>query len=171
MLVAIGIGSNIDPESNLKAAATMLREEWPGIRFSSVVQSKARDHEDQRDFLNAVAIMETDKSPKEILNKLQFIEQKLKKNPSFRFGPRTIDLDLLLYGENVFPTNNAWKAYQQTSNALIIPHPRMHERRFVLEPLCSLLSPNALHPMLRRNFQSLLNSVHDQQCTCTTVVL
>ena len=98
---------------------------------------------------------------------LRGIETKLKKSPPFKFGPRTIDLDLLLYGNKVIPSKGEWlRSYTlpATSYKLIVPHPRMHERRFVLEPLCELLNPQAVHPTLRQSWAKLLESTKDQEC-------
>ena len=116
--IFLGLGSNIDPEANLKAAAKELRDIWPDIRFSHVYRSKAAEVTDQPDFLNAVAVIETDETPEKIASRLHTIEKILKKNPPFRFGPRTIDLDLLLYGDDTI-----------TTAKLTVPHPRMHQRR------------------------------------------
>lgn len=148
----IALGSNIDPEDNLKAAATMLRDRYPAIRFSSVYRSAPLHHEHQEDFLNAVAALESDLSPQEIFEYLQHIERHLKKNPPFRFGPRTIDLDLLLHGDVI-----------QEEPPPILPHPRMHERRFVLDPLLELLSPDEKHPVFNKTWGELLQQTADQQ--------
>lgn len=125
----IGIGSNIHPVENLQACAKALRDNFSSITFSRVYQSAARDEEQQDDFYNAVARVETDKSPEEVHFALQSIEEDLKKDPPYNKGPRTIDLDILLFENYQLATHNS---------QLIIPHPRMTERRFVLEPLCEL---------------------------------
>jgi 2-amino-4-hydroxy-6-hydroxymethyldihydropteridine diphosphokinase len=158
--VAIGLGSNIDAEKNLREAARILRETWPEIRFSSVYRTAPREREDQPEFLNAVAVVETDESPEEIFQTLQEIEHALGKAPPFRYGPRTIDLDLLLYGNRV-----------QDALALTLPHPRMHERRFVLEPLTELINRTDLHPVLKRSWQELLMQTEKQECTQTDFTL
>lgn len=123
----IGIGSNIDAVNNMITCARALRDDFPYITFSSVYKTAARDEPQQDDFLNAVAKIETDEPPEEVYFALKSIEDDLKKDPPYEKGPRTIDLDILLY-EDV--TVNDEK--------LTIPHPRMTERRFVLEPLCEL---------------------------------
>ncbi len=151
--VVIGLGSNVQPQANLVAAADLLREEWPDIRFSSVYRSKAVGHVDQDDFLNAIAIIETDRDAQSVHGKLKQIEEALGKAIDFRFGPRTIDLDLLLYGNEII--NEA---------DLIVPHPRMHERKFVLEPLCELIDPNLKHPMIGKRWKELLQTTKDQEC-------
>ncbi len=151
--VFVALGSNISPEKNLRAAATMLRTIFPDIRFSSAYRTAPRDIEDQPDFLNAVATFESEDSPEIIHEKLMQIEHTLKKNPPFRSGPRTIDLDLLLYGNEVINTPE-----------LTIPHPRMHERRFVLEPLSELLDPTAKHPLSGKTWEELLQMTMGQKC-------
>lgn len=77
----IGIGSNINPEENLKACAKMLRADYPGITFSSVYRTAARDAVDQEDFLNAVAKIETDETAEELYETLKAIEKELGKDP------------------------------------------------------------------------------------------
>lgn len=150
--IYIALGSNIDPENNLKAAATMLRERHPAVRFSSVYRSAPLHHEEQDDFLNAVARIDADHTPDAIYAFLTHIEGLLKKNPPFKFGPRTIDLDLLLHGNVIQP-----------NPPLILPHPRMHERRFVLEPLTELLHPKEKHPILGKAWEELLQMTKGQQ--------
>jgi 2-amino-4-hydroxy-6-hydroxymethyldihydropteridine diphosphokinase len=111
--------------------ARALRDDFPYITFSSVYRTAARDEESQDDFLNAVAKIDTDESPEEVHYALQSIEEDLGKDPPYEKGPRTIDLDILLY-DPLPPTPYALPP------TLSIPHPRMTERRFVLEPLCEL---------------------------------
>jgi 2-amino-4-hydroxy-6-hydroxymethyldihydropteridine diphosphokinase len=143
MAVYIGMGSNIDAETNMKKAAAMLRERWPRITFSSVYKTAAREVTDQADFLNAVGMMQTEENPEAIAGALRMIESALRKAPPFKFGPRTIDLDLLLYGNQKIETVE-----------LTVPHPRMMERRFVLEPL-SELDPS---------WKDALKNVANQDC-------
>lgn len=102
----------------------------------------------QERYLNAVASIETQRSPDELLAVLQQIEQALGRRPStVRWGPRPVDLDLLLYDDLVLQTQH-----------LTIPHPRMHERRFVLEPLAQL-APDLLHPVLQHTISQLLSQL------------
>jgi 2-amino-4-hydroxy-6-hydroxymethyldihydropteridine diphosphokinase len=157
--IFIALGSNIDPEANLRRSTALLRERWPAVRFSSVYRSKARERTDQHDFLNAVAAFDSDQSPEEIFTELQVIEQRLGKDPPYRFGPRTIDLDLLLDDDLIL------------RNEVTIPHPRMHQRRFVLEPLCELIVPAAEHPVLHETWEALLARTMDQDCERTDLVL
>lgn len=170
----IGIGSNVRPELNLRKTAVLLRKHWPLIRFSTVYRSAPMERGDQAEFLNAVALAETGESPRTVHDFLQSIERKLKKAPPFRFGPRTIDLDLLLYGDEIYPSEKNWRSSSKPkaqSSKLMIPHPRLHLRRFVLEPLCELLDPETPHPALRRSLGSLLADVKDQQCVKINLLL
>jgi 2-amino-4-hydroxy-6-hydroxymethyldihydropteridine diphosphokinase len=130
----------------MKTCAEMLRKHFPDILFSGVYQTAARDVRDQDDFLNAVGKLETDLTPEELYAHLLTIENILKKNPPYSKGPRTIDLDILLYGDTKYEIQN-------TKYSLHIPHPRMQDRRFVLEPLCELSDD----PIWKRALQKTLN--------------
>jgi 2-amino-4-hydroxy-6-hydroxymethyldihydropteridine diphosphokinase len=157
--VFLGLGSNIDPETNLRDAAAMLREQFPSLRFSPVYRSKAIGYEDQADFLNAVAVMETKKTPEEIQEVLRGTEKHLKKATPFANGPRTIDLDLLLYGDEIIDRPG-----------LTVPHPRMHGRRFVLQPLFDLGIAGD-HPKAQETWSSLLKTVENQEIAPTDLRL
>lgn len=166
-LAVIGIGSNILPEKNLARAAEALRTLWPQIRCSPVYQTAPQDRTDQPSFLNAIGIVETETEPINIYDALQTIERTLQKDVRERFGPRTIDLDLLLYGTIIFPDQREWAKAQSSTHhtGLLLPHPRMHRRRFVLEPLCALGLGDLTHPVLQTTFHQLLHDVTDQPCT------
>ena len=144
----------------MKKSAELLRTTFPSIRFSSVYRTKAMEVEAQDDFLNAVAQIETDHTPEEVFKLLQSIEQKLKKNAPFRYGPRTIDLDLLLYDDVRIDTP-----------ALTIPHLGMHGRRFVLEPLLELINPENHHPLLKKTWEELFSKVLDQKSKKVDILL
>ena len=127
----IGLGANLgDREAMLRSALEQLGAE-PGIDVMAV--SKLRDTDpvgitDQPRFLNAAAAVETDLTARELLDRLLGIERRLgRTREAPRFGPRTIDLDLLLYGDE-----------QIDDPGLEVPHPRLHERLFALEPLADL---------------------------------
>ncbi len=158
--VYIALGSNIDPEANLRSAAALLKKAFVGIRFSPVYLSAPLGFTDQPAFLNAAAVFDTALSPEKVALKLRAIEKKLKKNPPVRFGPRTIDLDLLLYGQ-----------YISLDDALTIPHLRLHARRFVLQPLLDLGAGDVLHPGFDRKLKSYLPEVQKQKCTKTKMKL
>jgi len=134
----VGLGANLgDREAMLRSALEQLRAEH-GLRVTAV--SALRDttpvgFRDQPRFLNAAAAVETDLGARELLDRLLGIERRLgRSREGPRFGPRTIDLDLLLYGEE-----------EIDEPGLHVPHPRLHERLFALEPL-SDLDPDLIVP-------------------------
>jgi 2-amino-4-hydroxy-6-hydroxymethyldihydropteridine diphosphokinase len=134
----VGLGANLgDREAMLRSALEQLRAE-PGVDVTAV--SAFRDTApvgivDQPRFLNAAAALETDLGPRELLALLLGIERRLgRTREGPRFGPRTIDLDLLLYGDA-----------QIDEPGLQVPHPRLHERLFALEPLAEL-EPDLIVP-------------------------
>ena len=126
----VGIGSNLgDREANLRSAIELLTAE-DGIEVVAV--SEVRETEpvgpvDQGPFLNGVVQVETALPPVELLERLLSVESRLGRVRAERWGPRTIDLDLLLYGSETVD-----------EPGLTVPHPRLHERRFALEPLLDL---------------------------------
>ena len=131
MRAFVGLGSNLgDRESYLRRAIELLREE-PGIdvvAVSTVRETEPVDYLDQPRFLNAVALVETALAPRALLDRLLAVEQALgRQRDGPRFGPRTIDLDLLLYGDE-----------SVDESGLEVPHPRLTKRRFALEPLHEL---------------------------------
>ena len=126
----VGIGSNLgDREGNLRCAVELLSAE-DGIDIVSVSEIRETDPVgpvEQAPFLNGAVRIETDLAPRELLQRLLGVEQRLGRVRGKRWGPRTIDLDLLLYGDEVVD-----------EPGLTVPHPRLHERRFALEPLSDL---------------------------------
>ncbi len=101
-------------------------------------------------FLNGVAQIETDVAPQSLLAVCREIERSLGRDPGHRSGPRTIDLDMLLYGDRVMQEQE-----------LTVPHPRFHLRRFVLEPLVEL-EPTLIHPLLKQTVKELLAQLTDK---------
>lgn len=156
----IALGSNIDAETNMKECAALLREAWTDIRFANVYSSAAQYEEDQDDFLNSAAYVQTEEPAEDIHDVLTSIEKALKKDIAYANGPRTIDLDLLLYDDTCVDTDT-----------LQVPHPRMHTRKFVLAPLCELLDPQAVHPILEETWADLLKKTQDQTCDVTDINL
>jgi 2-amino-4-hydroxy-6-hydroxymethyldihydropteridine diphosphokinase len=134
----VGLGANLgDRESTIRRALDLLRSE-PGLDVVAVSAFRETDPVgllEQPRFLNAAAAVDTDLPPRELLGRLLAVERALgRSREGPRFGPRTIDLDLLLYGGEVVD-----------EPGLIVPHPRLHERRFALEPLAEL-DPDAFVP-------------------------
>jgi 2-amino-4-hydroxy-6-hydroxymethyldihydropteridine diphosphokinase len=133
----VGIGSNLgDREAALRRAVELLAAE-EGIEVVAV--SELRETEpvgpvEQGLFLNGAVRLATELPPRELLERLLAIERRLGRVRTERFGPRTIDLDLLVYGEQVID-----------EPGLTIPHPRLHERRFALDPLAEL-APDLVIP-------------------------
>jgi len=149
----LGLGSNVgDRESYLKAAtdAVCKLEKTRTISSSSIYETEPWGVKDQNRFLNQVIEIETELTPLDLLAACQNIERNLKRRKTKRWGPREIDVDLLLYGKSVI------------DNELIqIPHPSFQERRFVLVPL-SEIAPQLEVPGLGRSVQELLNVCPDQ---------
>jgi 2-amino-4-hydroxy-6-hydroxymethyldihydropteridine diphosphokinase len=121
----VGLGANLgDREGSIRRALELLGAR----RISSIRETEPWGNPDQPRFLNAVAELETDLGARELLDRLLAVETTLgRTRDGFRWGPRTIDLDLLLYGDE-----------RLDEPGLTIPHPHLHERLFVLEPLAEL---------------------------------
>jgi len=130
----------------IEAAIARLKSETGVVvvRVSSFIETKPVGGPPQGDFLNGVVEIETTLAPRELLNRLQEIENALGRVRGERWGPRTMDLDILLYGGEIVREPD-----------LVIPHPLMHERRFVLGPLAEI-APGVRHPVLRKTMKDLL---------------
>jgi 2-amino-4-hydroxy-6-hydroxymethyldihydropteridine diphosphokinase len=129
VLAYIGLGTNLgDRELNLRRALERLEELGP-VRASSIRETDPVGVTDQPKFLNAAAELATELPPRELLERLLEIERELGRDRAAerRWGPRVIDLDLLLFEEEAID-----------EPGLTVPHPRLADRRFVLEPLCEL---------------------------------
>jgi 2-amino-4-hydroxy-6-hydroxymethyldihydropteridine diphosphokinase len=151
-IVYIALGSNLgDRAENLRAAREQIAApDLRVLRESSIYETAPRDIEDQPWFLNQVIECETDLFPRQLLARLKKIERAMGRKKRVPKGPREIDLDILLYGDAVV------KAPE-----LEVPHPRMTERRFVLEPLAELV-PDKKHPGTRRTMREMLSGVSNQ---------
>jgi 2-amino-4-hydroxy-6-hydroxymethyldihydropteridine diphosphokinase len=147
----IALGANLgDRQSNILAALAKL-EHTPGInvtKVSTLIENPAvGGPADSPPFLNAAAELVTSLTPAALLEALLAVEQSLGRTRDVKWGPRAIDLDLLLYADHVLNTRG-----------LTLPHPLMHQRRFVLEPLAQL-APDAVHPTTHRTIRELLDDL------------
>ncbi len=162
--VYLGLGSNlVCREENLARAVQLLASPTgldctapPGdeiriTRVSSVYQTAPWGYADQPDFLNCIVEAQTSLSPGELLGWAQAVEQSIGRQPSVRYGPRSIDVDILLYGTRVVD-----------EPGLQIPHPRLHQRAFVLVPLAELC-PHLEHPVLKASIAVLASRVDDRE--------
>jgi 2-amino-4-hydroxy-6-hydroxymethyldihydropteridine diphosphokinase len=150
MIAAIALGSNLpshfgDRASNLHEALLQLQTLGQVTAVSSFHDTDPVGYEDQPQFLNAAALLETELSPIDLLHALLAIEHSMGRDRSTAppKGPRIIDLDLLLYSDVVLRTSE-----------LTLPHPAMHERRFVLAPI-SEIAPEMQHPTLHQSIAEL----------------
>ncbi|MGB2579267.1 2-amino-4-hydroxy-6-hydroxymethyldihydropteridine diphosphokinase [Elusimicrobium simillimum] len=124
--IALG-GNKDDAFTRLQAAVREVKTLGVVEAVSSVYTTKPEGYAEQPDFLNAVLILQTSLTPLQLLARLKEIETRLGRTPTFRNGPREIDLDIILFDDIVLESEN-----------LTVPHPRAQERLFVLEPLCEL---------------------------------
>ena len=133
MKAVVALGANIgNPREQMDLAVALLREATEVIAVSSYFVTKPVGGPEQPDYLNAVCILESDLPATDLLAVLQGIEKSLGRQRTVQWGPRTIDLDLIQYGSLL-----------SAAAELELPHPRAHERRFVLEPWCEI-EPDAI---------------------------
>lgn len=153
VIAYIGIGSNLGDRRSHMLTALSLLTETDGVQVlktSSFLENAAvGGPEGSPPFLNAAIKIETTLGPHLLLQRLMEIEQALGRERRVKWEPRVIDMDILLYGTQII-----------SSDELVVPHPLMHERRFVLEPL-SEIAPDATHPVLQMTAKGLLENLND----------
>ena len=150
--VYLSLGSNIgDRSANLNAAIERLARIGEVVARSSFYETEPVEVTDQPWFMNCAVALETEKSPHALLEAVLAVEQEMGRQRKQKKGPRNIDIDILLFGDAIVK-----------SQGLTIPHPGLHQRRFVLEPLAEI-APDALHPRLGRTVRELRDGLGSGQ--------
>lgn len=151
--VFIGLGGNVGNVSeNFDTAIEKIKELiGPVIKQSSLYKTEPWGNKNQDDFLNQVVCVETNLKPDKVLKNILAVEKIMgrNRNKDNQFAPRTIDIDILFYGKKIINRNN-----------LIIPHPRLHLRNFVLTPLMEI-APGLMHPILNKKIKDLFKNNTD----------
>ena len=153
-LAYIGFGSNIGDRLTHIQNAIHTLSKTEGItlqKISSVYKTDPVGYEAQAQFLNGVAAIQTDLPPLSLLHALKDIETAIGRKHRIRWGPREIDLDILIYGDLRLQTEK-----------LVIPHPEMHLRRFVLVPLAEI-APDLVHPVFQETIHALLECLENDK--------
>lgn len=150
--VYLSLGSNVgDRAANLNAAVARLGAFGEVAGVSSFYETEPVEFAAQPWFLNCAVKLDTEKMPKQLLAGILGIEQEMGRRRVQKNGPRTIDIDILLFGSSVIETQG-----------LIVPHPAMHQRRFVLEPLAEI-APEARHPVFKCSIRELRDALPQGQ--------
>ena len=144
----LSLGSNLgDRAAHLQTAISRLDALGKVIAVSSIYETEPVELTAQPWFLNCVVVLDTEKMPRQLLAGVLDVEQQMGRRRVQKKGPRTIDIDILLFGNSVIDTKG-----------LTIPHPALHERRFVLEPLAEV-APDIRHPALKRTMRELRDAL------------
>lgn len=149
--VYLSTGSNLGNRETLLIQAEEAITEWVGLidARSSIVETTPWGKTDQPHFLNRVLRVKTRLPPIQLMEMLLQIEQDMGRNRAEKWGPRTIDIDVLFYDSRII-----------NEPGLCVPHPHMHERAFVLKPL-SEIAPDFIHPVLQKSISGLLDDLNN----------
>ena len=158
----LGLGSNQgNPKENVDRAIEALSALGQVKEVAPYILSEPEGYDAQPDFVNSVVILSTPYKPADLLKKLKELETRLGRVPTFRDGPRVIDLDILFYDdEEIFDTDVM----------LFVPHPRLAQREFVLKPLSYLL-PDYVHPLFQRSVTQLYRELMRKKGKVTCKIL
>ena len=147
-IIYLALGTNLgDRSANLRAAIKALSSEINVIAESKIYETPPWGYENQPAFLNMAVKCETNLEPESLLKRLKRLEVRLGREQSFHWGPRLIDIDILFYDDLIL-----------NAEPLTLPHPRLHERAFVLVPLADI-APDFIHPVLKKTIKELLASM------------
>ncbi|MGA2376007.1 MAG: 2-amino-4-hydroxy-6-hydroxymethyldihydropteridine diphosphokinase [Candidatus Sulfotelmatobacter sp.] len=152
-LVYLSLGSNVgDREKQLQEARARLGAIGRVVAMSSVYETEPVEFTEQPWFFNCALALETSKTPQQLIAAILRIEEEMGRRRLQKKGPRSIDIDILLFDGTVIDST------ELDSADLTIPHPALHQRRFVLEPLAEI-APKVLHPVLKKTVRELLEAL------------
>lgn len=148
--IFLGLGTNLgERDENLQRAVDGLAAEMAVTAVSPVYETPPWGITDQPDFFNICVAGQTTQPPHDLLAFIKQLEQELGREPTYRWGPRLIDIDLLFYDDKTID-----------DGPLTVPHPRLHERAFVLAPLADI-APDFVHPVRHQTVAEMLSQVDD----------
>jgi len=157
--VYIGIGTNLgNREKNIQKSLELISDRCKILKKSSIIETEPVGFLKQGKFLNMVICLLTELSAKDLLLFLKNIELKMGRKSGFKNGPRIIDLDILFYGSDIIDLNFLGKDFNEKFS-LIVPHPRLHKRRFVIEPMCEIAF-DFVHPKFKKTIFELLEKIN-----------